>query len=24
VLYYIIAKIVTLGARGIAWRLFKY
>jgi polar amino acid transport system permease protein len=24
VLSYIIAKIVTLGARGIAWRLFKY
>ncbi len=24
VIYYVIAKIVTLGARAIAWRLFRY
>lgn len=24
VLYYIIAKVIVLGARGLAWRLFRY
>ena len=24
VIYYLIAKVVTLGARLIAWRLFRY